>query len=325
MTYQTGGLIQAADYNGFANATVGGNVNVIWGSGSGDAGYGQSTTLNIVSAGANVAATDWAALVNRISSIGSHTGVTITSRTPPASGDTIAILNNVANDISNCYSARSNAATSGSTISPSTGTWWLANNTSNLNSWTITFTHTITFANASAARYFFNSGGLIKWQTLKTSTGLGDDVEWNTLANNVCGLIYLSGAAAAHSINGVAYTGTTKSGGTGTPTTLDTATGFYALTTTATTLYDQFDPTALYSTNHIKLSASVDSNATPAVLTLTTQWIEGASSPYLSGSITGGVANVGPTTIVSYVAPETTNISNSWGAISISAVTTSAP
>ena len=81
MTYSVGGLIQATDYNGFADTTAGGNVNVMWGTGTGDAGYGQSTTLSTVSAGGTVTATQWADLVNRIQSIANHTGVSITSRT----------------------------------------------------------------------------------------------------------------------------------------------------------------------------------------------------------------------------------------------------
>jgi hypothetical protein len=324
MTYTSGGLIQASDYNNFVDNGVTG-INPIWGTGSGSQGYGQSTTLSNVSIGGTVTATQWADLVNRLQSIANHTGVAITSRTAPVTGNVIAVLANVSTDITNLNTYRSNAASSGATISPATGTWWQATNTSNLFSWTITTTHTITFASADQARYFFNSGGLIKWQVGKTSTGQGDDVEWNTLANTVAGVIYLSGVGTSHTINGVAYTGTTKIGGTGTPTTLATSTGFYSLTTTPTVLYDQFDPTTLYTTNHIKLSASVNSNTAPTVLTYTTQWIEGASSPYLSGSITGGAVNVGPTTTVNYIAPETTYISNTWGAISISATTSSSP
>lgn len=322
MTYSVGGLIQATDYNGFAANTSNGNVNAIWGAGLGDYGYGQSTTLSTVSTGGTVTATNWADLVNRISSIGSHTGVTITSRTAPVAGNTITILNNVATDLTNLYTNRANSATSGATISPATGTWWQATNTPNA-AWTITTTHTITFANAAAARYFFNSGGLIKWQTFKTSTGTEADTEWNDLAGTLSGIIYLSGANTAHTINGVAYTGTTKSGGTGTPTTLNTTVGFYNLSTTASTLYNQFADSSPYTSDNIRLQASVNANSSPTVLTLTTAWINASSAtPGSTEIITGGVAGTGPTTVVNYVAPETTYIANTWGAITISATTT---
>jgi len=321
MTYSVGGLIQATDYNGFASTTTSGNVNAIWGTGAGNYGYGQSTTLSTVSTGGTVTATQWADLVNRISSIGSHTGVTITSRTAPVAGNTITILNNLATDLTNLFTSRANAVSSGSTISPATGTWWQATNTPN-SAWTITTTHTIAFANAAAARYFFNSGGLIKWDASKTSTGTEADDEWNDLVTNTSGTIYLSGANTAHTINGTAYTGTTKSGGSGTPTTLATTTGFYNLTTVATTLYDQFADTAPYTSDHIRIQATVDNNTSPTTLTVTTAWINAASAgPGSTEAITGGVAGVGPTTVVNYVAPETTYIANSWGAITISATT----
>lgn len=321
MTYSVGGLIEATDYNGFAANTTNGNVNAIWGSGAGSYGYGQSSTLSTVSAGGTVTATQWADLVNRISSIGSHTGVTITSRTAPTAGQTITILNAVATDLTNLYTNRANASTSGATISPATGTWWQATNTPN-SAWTITTTHTITFANAAAARYFFNSGGLIKWDVAKTSTGTEADTEWNDLAQTLTGTIYLSGANTAHTINGVAYTGTTKSGGTGTPTTLNTTVGFYNLTTVASTLYDQFADSSPYTSDHIRIQATVNDNTNPTVLTITTAWINASSAtPGSTEVITGGVAGTGPTTVVNYVAPETTYIANTWGAISISATT----
>lgn len=321
MTYSVGGLIQATDYNGFASTTTSGNVNAIWGTGAGNYGYGQATTLATVSAAGTVTATQWADLVNRISSIGSHTGVTITSRTAPVAGNTITILNNLATDLTNLFTSRANAVSSGSTISPATGTWWQATNTPN-SAWTITTTHTIAFANAAAARYFFNSGGLIKWDVEKTSTGTEADDEWNDLATTTSGTIYLSGANTAHTINGTAYTGTTKSGGSGTPTTLATTTGFYNLTTVATTLYDQFADTAPYTSDHIRIQATVDNNTSPTTLTVTTAWINAQdATPGSTSAITGGVAGTGPTTIVNYIAPETTYIANTWGAITISATT----
>lgn len=321
MTYSAGGLIQATDYNGFASTTTNGNVNAIWGTGAGNYGYGQSTTLSTVSANATVSATSWADLVNRVSSIGSHTGVTITSRTAPVAGNTIAILSNLSTDLTNLYASRSNASSSGATITPATGTWWQATNTPNA-AWTITTTHTITFANANAARYFFNSGGLIKWATSKTSTGTEADTEWNDLAGTLDGTIYLSGANTAHSIAGTAYTGTTKVGGTGTPTTLNTTVGFYNLTTTASTLYDQFADSSPYTSDHIRLQASVNANSGPSILTFTTAWINASTAtPGSTEVITGGVAGVGPTTVVNYVAPETTYLANTWGAITISAST----
>ena len=77
MTYTSGGLIQATDYNTFISTGTP-NINNIWGTGSGDSGWGQ-TAINTVAVADTVTATQWASLVNTLSTMGSQTGTTITS------------------------------------------------------------------------------------------------------------------------------------------------------------------------------------------------------------------------------------------------------
>ena len=79
MTYSAGGLIEATDYNGFVN-TGAQNINAVWSTGSTDGGWGQ-TAISTVSAAGTVTATQWASLVNTLTSMGSQTGTTITART----------------------------------------------------------------------------------------------------------------------------------------------------------------------------------------------------------------------------------------------------
>jgi len=270
MTYSSGGLIQATDYNGFVSTTANANINDVWAAGSGDKGYGQSA-LATVSAAGTVTATQWAGLVNTLSSLGSQTNTTLTARTAPTAGTTIAILAAVNTDLTNVTTNRNNAAGVGTQHTGWTGTNSKTAATSGA-AWTITFTNTVTFASSSAARYFFNGGGLIKLQTSKTAVGDLGDPEWNDLATTLCGQIYFSGAAASHTIAGVAYTGTTKIGGTGIPTTLSTATGYYALVAgaAATIIYKQFADTAPYTANYIQTSVALD--ATSSILTLTSLW-----------------------------------------------------
>jgi hypothetical protein len=186
MTYTVGGLIQATDYNGFVSTTSDANVNDIWSTGSGDKGYGQ-TALATVSAAGTVTAAQWANLVNTISTIANHQGTTITSRTAPVTGDLIEILSNVNTDLSNLTTARGNAAASGTAIGTFTGNVsQTATTGSGSTAWTLTFTHTVTFDSANAARYFFNAGGLVKIMFGKTSTGTVADDEWNDLAGTLC-------------------------------------------------------------------------------------------------------------------------------------------
>jgi len=321
MTYSSGSLIQATDYNGFANDTAGANVNIIWGSGSSSSGYGQ-TALATVSTGGTVTATQWAGLVNTITNIGAHTGTTITSRTAPVTGDTIAILANMNTDITNCYTNRGNAATSGTQYTGWTGTNSKTTATSGA-TWTITFTNTVTFTSADAARYFFNAGGRIKIDVSKSSTGDVGDPEWNDLASTLCGDIYITGGAFSQTIAGTAYTGTTKVGGTGTPSILTTTTGWYDLTPggAATIVYKQFADTAPYTSNYIQHSLAV--NAASTTLTITTLWSASDGDAITGGTAASGASpGTAPCTIVTYFPPETTYLTNTWGTPTVAATTT---
>jgi hypothetical protein len=312
MTYSTGGLIQATDYNGFVSTTVGANINATL-----DTTYGQ-TALSTVAAAGTVTATQWATLNTTISSMASHQGTTITSRTNPVAGNIISVLANVNTDITNCYTNRSNAASQGTQFTGWTGTASKTTATGVGNAaWTITFTNTVTFANTNAANNFFNAGGMFKTQFSKTSTGTAQDTEWNAFIGNVCGAIYLTSTGASKTLNGVTYTGTTKIGGSGTPTTLATGTGFAQLTATPATIYKQFDSGTAYSSNFVQINASVSG----AVLTLTSVWYD--NGDLNQSNISGGTATTGitfgtaPATVVTYYPPATTYLANTWGAVTV--------
>lgn len=325
MTYSTGGLIQATDYNGFVSTTAGANVNATWSTGTGNAGWGQSA-LATVSPGGTVTATQWASLVNTLSSMGSQTGTTITARSAPTAGQTISVLAAVNTDLTNCYNNRGNAAGSGTQYGTFSGTTSKTTATgSGTSAWTITFTHTVTFPSADQTRYFFNAGGIIRINYGKSSTGTDHDADWNTLAG-YCGSINITGGA--QTIAGQAYTGTTRLGGSGgTQTTLATGTGWYALTASPTTIFQLNNPSAPYTPEYIRTTATATSST---VLTLVTTWVDdGSSGAGVSSNISGGTAvtspatSIGaataPTTLVTYLPPSTTYLSNSWGTPTISA------
>jgi hypothetical protein len=321
MTYSTGGLIQATDFNGFASTTVNANVNDLWGAGSGDKGWGQ-TALSTVSASGTVTATNWASLVNTIASMGSHTNTTITARVAPTTGNLIQVLSNINTDLTNITTNRNNAAALGTQFTGWTGT--NSKTTTTNGPFTITFTNTVTFASAAAARYFFNGGGLIKLDVSKTATGQLGDPEWNDLANTLCGDIYFSGAGTSKTIAGTAYTGTTKIGGTGTPNTLSTSTGFYALTAggAAVIIYKQFADTAPYTSNYIQHSVSL--NAASTVLTFTTVFVAADSDPISGGTApSGATPGTAPCCICTYFPPSSTYLTTqSWGTPTVAATQT---
>ena len=328
MTYSIGGLIQAADYNGFVSTNAA-NINGVWSTGATDSGWGQ-TAITTVTTSNTVTATQWASLVNNLASAGSQTNTALTSRTAPVAGNTISILANVSTDITSVTTNRGSAAASGTAYGTFTGTTSKTTTTgTGTNAWTITFTHTVTFPSADQARYFWNAGGIVRVQYGKSSTGTDNDPDWNTFAGK-CGSINLTGRvnSTTQTIAGQAYTGTTRLSGTGgTQTTLATTTGWYNLTVTPATIFQLNDTVSPYTGDYIRTTATATSST---VLTLVTTWVSTArAAAGQSTNITGGTAvsspatTIGaataPTTLVTYLPPSTTYLSASWGTPTIAA------
>ena len=328
MTYSSGGLIQAADFNGFAGptasgGTAGANLNDIWATGSGDNGWGQSAVAN-PSVGSTVTATQWASLVNNIATAGTQTGTTITSRSAPTAGQTISVLAALNTDLTNITTNRGNATASGTAYGTFTGSCSKTTATgSGQSAWTITFTTTVTFPSADQARYFWNAGGIVKIQYGKGSTGTDHDPDWNTFAGQ-CGSINLTGRVngASQTIASQAYTGTTRLGGSGgTQTTLTTTTGWYNLTSSPTTIFQLNSATSPYTGEYIRTTATATSST---VLTLVTTWFDngdtnvGATSDISGGTATASpsttITGTAPTTLVTYLPPSTAQgLTASWG------------
>jgi len=321
MTYSSGGLIEASDFNGFVS-TGSPNINNIWSTGSTDSGWGQ-TALSTVSVGGTVTATNWASLVNTLASMGSQTGTTITSRSAPTAGQTISVLAAVTTDITNCNTNRANAAAVGSTSTTWTGAAAKTTTTGTGNAaWSITWTQTVTFADAASARYFFNAGGRIYLTMNKSSTGLDSDADWNTFIGKV-GTISLTGIAGSKTLAGTAYTGTTRTGGSGgTQTTLSTATGWYALTAgaAATTIFQLNDDLSVYTGDTVIITAA--KNAGSTAITFVTTWNSTArTGAGQNTQISGGTDTTSaftaygtaPVVLCRFVPPSTTYLTNSWG------------
>jgi hypothetical protein len=339
MTYSSGSLIQAQDYNGFISNGQGvgpGYINDIWSRHDGgvtDCGWGENG-LAVVSTGGTITATNWASMVNTLASMGSQTGTTLTSRTAPTAGNTINILANVQADINSCYTNRGNAVGAGTEYGTFTGTTSKTTTTgTGTAAWTITFTHVVTFPSANQARYFWNAGGRVRLQYGKSSTGLDSDPDWNTFIGQV-GSIYIAGrvASAAQTIAGTSYTGTNRIGGTGgTQTTLATTTGWYSLTAgaAATTVLQLNDASAPYTGDTIITTLAKNAGAT--TLTLTTTFNSTArSGAGQNTQISGGTAvsspatTIGaataPTVLCTYIPPSTTYLTQAgWGTPSITA------
>ena len=293
MAYQSGDTILDDHYNGFVAS-----VNALWGTGSGDSGYGQGTTVSTVSPGTTITATQWATLLNRISSIASHQGTSITAISNPSVGNTIEAYTALSGNISTVTTNRLNVAGFGTAT---TG------NTSGTGTWFTQTTHTITysFASTNERRYFFNAGGELRVSFARSGgTSSAKNTNWTTLCTQ-CGTIVMDAQTTA------------KSGGSGTVNTIASSTGFYDLSTTDTVLFKQFEDTSPYTGNYIQVNAKTSGNN--VVFTVIFR-DDAADSTGFDKSVYNVLDQVDGTitTTSSIVPPSTTHISNTWGAPSTS-------
>ena len=188
MTYAVSGLIQAGDYNGFVGNTAPSSayasslaatdkVAALIGVGYGDRGYGQtSTNVAPTSTGVAVSAGQWNNLLNVMSTLNTHQGSGLTLQPTVASGGTItyqsSIPTNIATLDTNRLLSNITQMTVSSALTSSISTPW---------SGTITHVFTVDFGTEDAARYFFNSGGQIRWSGSNTGGSTGSAAAWAAL------------------------------------------------------------------------------------------------------------------------------------------------
>lgn len=310
MSYAQYGTIQASDYNTLVGANPGSTanaLNTVWSTGSQNAGYGQTGEANVAT-GDTVAASKWANLVNKTANAATHQGSSITSVTAPVSGGTITYLSAIPTNLQTIYTNRLNASTQSSTTSNTitTGATWSS---------IATFTHTATFANGDAARYFFNSGGQLAITVSHANTTAGINLLLNQLCTNVGTVVLSSVTSGTASIAGTSYNGVTKVGGGGNSPTVATNSGYYSWTTANANVFYQTastGPASYLSTNiniFVKTNGAVGSNGDVGnVVTIYTVWDE------IPNGLTVGTGSV---TTLTVRPPEVTNISNTWGTITL--------
>lgn len=315
MTYAQFGTIQAADFNtlvGGNPTTTANTLNATWATGGGAAGYGQTAVSNVAAGNSVLASTQWSSLVANTASAASHQGSSITSVSVPASGGVISFNSAIPTNLTTIYTNRLNAATQGATSS-NTATYGA--------SWSsaLTFTHTATFANGDAARYFFNSGGQIK-MTVSHPNGTGINLLFNNLASNVGTVVMSAPTSGTVSIAGTSYSGITKIGGGGNAPTVDSTKGYYGLTTANATVFTQTASTgpsgylSTYIRFIVKSNGTQGSNSDAgSVITVYTIWDEVPD---------GLVVSTGSATTMTLTAPETTNLANSWGSVTLTGTVT---
>jgi len=196
--------IAATDYNAIRNKIVG-----ILGTGSGQQGYGQPIASSSVFAGNNITKNQWDLLRYDLVNAKVHQDGVLPSIVTIASGDFIgygagypntnydsiaeqAILNRF--NIGAGQSVLSLASMTGETapgVISRTGSWTTQSQC----------TLTVTFATANDARYFFNSGGKIRFTSSRTGgVTSAQNTAWTNLLSTTVGTV-IFGAQTPATVN----------------------------------------------------------------------------------------------------------------------------
>jgi hypothetical protein len=305
MSYASGSLIDAADYNGLANVSAA-NVWYVLSTGSGTYGYGQdAASISTVSVASTITATQWAGLVHSVNKIlghqsgagaqlasGSNIGIT--------AGATITAFANVSTAVTTIGTNRlSFNSTRGTLV---TG----ANFDATFSTSTFTRTITVTFASADQARYFFNAGG--RFSLVFSPSGLTDNPKEQSYTDlmNAIGTLHLD-----------AETSTRTGTGEDPPTVNGLAIGYWDLTTSNQTILKLTSDNSTYTGNTLEVLMRVAGAAgtnggkgTQVIYDIT--YTDGADEAF-NDAVSGTFRHR-----VDITPPETTFLSNSWGVFGVS-------
>ena len=317
MAYSQGGIIDAADYNTFVGtspSSTTNRINTVWSVGSGSAGYGQ-TAVSQVSAAGTVTATQWASLINTLNSILTHQAGSGSGISATVAGGTINHLSTLSTNITTGYTNRLNfASNSAVVVGTNQTTAWTS--TSVNATLARSFGIRAAFASADQARYFFNSGGRLKLNVSGTQNA-------STTARTNAAI------ALCTNLGGIAlFAANTNGGRTGTGGTLgtnDTTKGYHTTTYNSNvTIVSVTSTTASYTTDTATITVNCNgtqgSNNDKGLQV--DFWINlsstaGANAGALSFNDSLGI-NVIRSIDLSF--PELTNLSNTWGAVTITSL-----
>ena len=311
MAYSIGGNIEAADYNNFVGGTtanITGQINSVLSTGKGNAGYGQTAIANVTATSDTVTAAQWTTLVNAVNTVRKHqSGAGFTNLSTYSAGANINSTNNINGNTTTAYATRLTAAATstvtGATFSP---VFSVAAQTAAV---TFQLTRTATFANADAARYFWNAGGQLNlvFVSFTNNDGTQRSSDLGNLAvNNV-------GTKAVKAQDCIARTGT---GGT-LNTDLATGAGYYARTTSNVTLTQITSTQYTYTADNIKVygrtngvQGSNSDNGT--IFYFGVDLVSAAKAVTFNNSI-----NITLNNRVDVVYPAGGFLANTWGAVTI--------
>jgi hypothetical protein len=286
MSAGVGSLIEKADYD-----TIKAKVDLVFGTGSGQTGYGQTITSPAVTAGSTILASQWLALRDDMVKARQHqtgTSVGTSSATDganlllPSSGISITeALRNQFNLFSNTIT--SDKFSIGAAQFSSEGLITGSRSTA----WNGTLTHTVTISStADNMRYFFNAGGKIRVSANRSGgTSSSKNTTWDTMFSQM----------------GEFQMDYTQSTFTGSAT--GSATGWFDLSTSNTLVGQKNAPSGSYAENRYFIYARTDAGSTQLILTIEFQDLD-VGDPNFDENVDGTLNSV-----ISQFRPSGANVS----------------
>ena len=265
--------VKIADYNDIRNKVIG-----VLGTGFGNTGYGQAIRSSAVSTSTKVGVNDWANLYYDIYNSYVHQ----TGGAPPAPGTIVEneIVKYSASKPNNQYDNYANtlvanrfniAGSQSSTTSKGSssttwpgvyGTYW-----NTLAQCVVT----VSFSSSTAARYFFNSGGQIRFTSSRANgSASGQNTAWTNLLNAISSI---NGGAGPIFGGAIPAAGTEPNDGQ----------NFYRLSSGWSAWYTASDSTP-YGSNYFRIFARSpnvgdNSNGTDSQVQFLIYWVDGYVDP----------------------------------------------
>src|SRR6056300_204052 len=254
MTYSSGGLIEASDYNGFvggdgSGSNVSGQLNTVYATGYGNAGYGQTAVTNVTAVTDQVTAAQWTTLVNAVNVVRKHqSGGSFTNLATYVSGNVINATQDVSTNLTTAFTNRLTTAAAGPTYNQpnQTQVFTAPNDTNPFNG---AFSRTVTFGSADQARYFFNAGGTVQL-VISSVTNTGGTVRGSALGNviSLCTGKTIGAQDCSAITTPAPYTEAVD---------LTTDSGYYPQTTANLTLYSVSGSVGVYTSQLANLESKV--------------------------------------------------------------------
>ena len=299
MAHQRGDLIYAADFNAFVS-----NVNLLWGTGTGNLGLGQSSITATATSGDLINHTAWAALTDHINKIYLHQTHDIGDiLVLPALRQIIYYDQELVDRTDLVKTNFGQVALQGSDVSVTlnNSTTWQTKATREAR---------ITFPTPDQARYFFNSGGRILMSFPGVDlVGNQKSIDWNNMFDQGLGTLTLSTFGFYRS--GTGYTVNSHL----------TDFSYYSLTNTYQPVLSINNNTGNSDYNNNRIVISLKSNG----VNISGNSDHGSTVYILMEAYdlsTDGANVLGSLTCTVAARPaDTTYISSSWGSVNVYSVT----